>query len=256
MLILTLLTVWISHESVFEVFFNKLNWYLYSYVAFLIMLPFLRIIAQGSGAKTGLVFLMIAFLAYYTSGIKIPIGFAESFTNQLRLFSSDWASNCWNILFPMLGFLITAHRNKYEQSFGKNRITGFLLLTSVFSLIFGVFLIHYDIVHNASANLEQIRQHMILIPSCALFYFVQKLDLHSIKPVLKTILRTASASTFGIFLLETHTDLSSRIFSFTLILSPCIGRFGCCIISILVEFLVYGSFISLLKLVPFLKKVL
>lgn len=85
-------------------------------------------------------------------------------------------------------------------------------------------LMNYDINVNSGQNLEMIRQHAILLPSCFLFFALY--CIFSKKQVTEKkgkILTEMSASVFGIFLIETHTVYSLKIYEAVAVLIPNAG---------------------------------
>ena len=74
--------------SVFSIFATRLNWYLYAYCGYLLMLPILRIIAKNITIKQAKYFLLITIIVYSIEGVFIPLGVGENFTNSLTLFGA------------------------------------------------------------------------------------------------------------------------------------------------------------------------
>ena len=87
------------------ILFVKVNWYFYAYLAFLLMLPVLRVIAQKTPDRD----MRIAFIiimAFYSFGALIPVfDLYSPITQYLGLFTSSWPSNCWCIIFLLWGII-------------------------------------------------------------------------------------------------------------------------------------------------------
>ncbi|MFR5117450.1 MAG: acyltransferase family protein [Eubacterium sp.] len=107
MVILSILIVALipDSDSFLKTFFSGLNWYLYAYIGYLLMLPFLRILVNHMTRKDMRLFFILTAIAYSVSGILIPFrGVEEAFTGFLPIFSSPFGSSCWNLAFPVLAY--------------------------------------------------------------------------------------------------------------------------------------------------------
>jgi len=245
-------------ESLFTIFTGGLNWYLYSYLAYLFMLPFLRILAQHMNPADRKLFFLITVLAYTAGGVLIPFaGLHENLTGVMTLFNSGWASNCWQLTFPLLGFILVKYSEE-ETEDGRRRKTKYLLLAgAVLSLILCLVLVNYDMQYNGGANLEQIRQRSVLLPSCFLVYALYNASQsRKASGRIAVCVKELSAATFGIFLIDTHTTYSEQLFEFVLRCQPFAGRYLCSIFSILLEFAVYFLVVYVLRKIPGVKTVL
>lgn len=74
MVILSILIVTLipDSDSFLKTFFSGLNWYLYAYIGYLLMLPFLRILVNHMTRKDMRLFFILTAIAYSVSGILIP----------------------------------------------------------------------------------------------------------------------------------------------------------------------------------------
>jgi len=245
-------------ESLFTIFTTELNWYLYSYLAYLFMLPFLRILAQHMDKGDRQLFFLITVLAYTAGGILIPFaGLQENLTGVMTLFNSGWASNCWQLTFPVIGYLLVRYSEE-ETDACRKRKAGYLLLAgTALSLVLCLLLANHDVKYNGGANLEQIRQRSVLLPSCYLVYALyNSFRNRTVSGGAAGCVKALSAATFGIFLLDTHTTYSEKLFELTLNCQPYVGRYMCSILSILLEFAVYFLAVSVLRKIPGVKSVL
>jgi surface polysaccharide O-acyltransferase-like enzyme len=245
-------------ESLLTLFTSGLNWYLYSYLAYLIMLPFLRILAQHMTRDDRKLFFLISVIAYMLGGILLPFaGLRENLTGAMTLFTSGWASNCWQLTFPVIGYILVK-LSEEEKDAGRKRTIKLLLLSgAVFSLILCLLLVNYDMKFNGGANLEQIRQRSVLLPSCFLvFALYDSARNWNVSGPAAALIRNLSAATFGIFLIDTHTTYSQQLFEIALRCQPFAGRYVCSILSILLEFTVYFLAVYLLRKLPGIKEIL
>ncbi len=235
-----------------------LCWYLYAYVAFLVMLPFLRILVQNMNVCNAILYFSITIAAYSFSGLVWPFPFSEAFTGNMLLFNATWASGCWQLVFPILGYwIIKIQSIEGEKKTEKGLFYTFLIGTFI-SLAISLVLTLYDMNTNGGNNIDQIWQHANLLPACLIFYVITKVfgSKHVNNRFADGLLRELSAATFGIFLIETHTDFSEKIFEFGLLAEPYIGRYMCSIVSILCELVLYFIVIFLVRRIPIVRKVL
>ncbi len=248
----------VKADGFVSIYMTKLNWYLYAYIAYLFMLPFLRIMVQNMNKNQQKLFFILTIITYTLSGICIPLSLNEHFTGSMTLFSAPWASDCWQITFPILGFLLVNFSENEPHPDKRKSLGWVLLIGTILNFILAIFLMSYDIKANGSANHEQILQHSVLLPCCFIVYALhaclknKKLN----HQFLDNFLAELSGATFGIFLIETHTPYSAMIFNHIILLEPCIGRYMCSIVSILCEFIIYFMVVFLLRRIPYIKKLL
>ena len=70
-------------DGLFSIYATKLNWYLYAYIAYLFMLPFLRVLVQNMNSNQKKLFFILTTLIYTLSGIFIPLSISEHFTSNM-----------------------------------------------------------------------------------------------------------------------------------------------------------------------------
>ena len=242
--------------SLKDIFLSKLCWYLYAYVAFLFMCPFLRMIVIGinnssiyRGVDGGRLFIAITVPIYILSGLFIPFNINEYLTNNFIIYNSKWASSCWHIVFPVLGYIIA---NQYTDDCDKKKLVNKLMIGTVFSVLLGLALIDYDNYINNGMNLEQIRQHTIMLPSMLIFSvcIFSNSKIFNVK-----FFSVISSCVFGVFLIETHTSFSKMIYEIIIDTLKVGGGVGS-VLSIICEFVLYTSIVYVLKKIPFIDKVL
>lgn len=245
-------------ESLFMIFIGGLNWYLYGYLGYLFMLPFLRILVQHMNAGDRKLFFLISVTAYTLGGILVPFaGGHEYLTGALTLFSSEWASGCWQLTFPVLGYILVKYAEEETDADRRRRAGNLLLAGAVLSFILCLLLMNYDMKANGGADLEQIRQRSALLPSCFLIFTLYNYGRdRSMGPRTAAFVRALSAATFGIFLIDAHTTYSEQLFHLVLQLQPYTGRYLCSILSVLLEFAVYALAVSALRKIPGVRSVL
>lgn len=251
-----------------KTFLSGLNWYMYSYTAYLIALPFLRKMVKNMSGRDGMIFFAIAAAAYSFTEFLIPLsatGYSDLFTTQLRFFNSSWGSDCWHIMFPVLGYIIMkfsdsggtcVDADKYAKS--RKLFLAVLIAGSVISVAAADAFIIHDTKLNNWDNQENFREHAILLPACLIFYILYNAfkdkDFGSVRA--GRILGEVSASIFGVFLIETHTDLLKRTDNLLSVIDTRTGTIAGCLISIVVEFVICSAAIMLLRKIPYVKKLI
>lgn len=244
--------------TVLTIFTSKLNWYLYAYCAYLLMLPILRVISKNITIQLAYYFIWFTVVVYSIQGAFIPLGIGENFTCNLTLFGAAWASNCWHVTLPLCANMLFWIYESKENNFEKKRFIVYLALGSLVACIGAASLMQYDFINNGLENCEQILQHAILLPSCfivlGIYHLFETIEVESNK--VSSFLREVSLATFGVFLVETHTGVSQTIFSKVCVLEGIVGRYMCSIIAIICSFTLLTLVMCILRKVPGLKKVL
>lgn len=173
MVILSILIVALipDSDSFLKTFFSGLNWYLYAYIGYLLMLPFLRILVNHMTRKDMRLFFILTAIAYSVSGILIPFrGVEEAFTGFLPIFSSPFGSSCWNLAFPVLAYCLVSFSKHEENPDRKKRMLLILLIGTIASLVIAMLLMNYDLTAKHGKHMELIAQHAVLFPCCFIFY--------------------------------------------------------------------------------------
>lgn len=262
MVILSILIVTLipDSDSFLKTFFSGLNWYLYAYIGYLLMLPFLRILVNHMTRKDMRLFFILTAIAYSVSGILIPFrGMEEAFTGFLPIFSSPFGSSCWNLAFPVLAYCLVSFSKHEENPARKKRILLILLIGTIASLVIAMLLMNYDLTANHGKHMELIAQHAVLFPCCFIFYgLYEGFSEKSIRlPFSGKVLAEFSAATFGMFLIETHTEFSEQIFDFVASWFPhSAGPYLCSLLSIVLQLLLYFLAIFALRKIPPIRKIL
>lgn len=260
MLVLCMLTkvMYPNAGNPIQIFMTGLNWYLYSYVGYLMMLPFMRLLVKHMSIDDMKLFVILSAILYAAGGILIPFSnYTENFTGFFRIYNASWASDCWNFVFPILGYIFVQFAEREDIGISRKKIFYLLSLSTIVSIAICMQLMNYDINVNSGQNLEMIRQHAILLPSCFLFFALY--CIFSKKQVTEKkgkILTEMSASVFGIFLIETHTVYSLKIYEAVAVLIPNAGLYLCSIVSIMAQVVLYGLVIFVLRRIPIVRKVL
>lgn len=238
------------------IFFTGLNWYLYSYLAYLIMLPLLRNIVQHVTNEQIKTYIYLTTLLYSGYGVLIFLNYQCYILDNMMLYTTSWASGCWNMIFPLSGWMIC--KLAEDDNVENKKFNIFISCGAIISLIIGVALLSIEVHRFQGANVEMMRQHFIYLPTLFVFkacyhYF----HCHDIKPnILSKLISIISESTFGAFIFETHTSISENINGFMLN-HISFGQYKVECLSVLVELIVFTVITVILKcVIPPLRKLL
>ena len=246
--------------NIVKTFASGLNWYLYAYLGFLLMLPFLRNLVNSLNKEKVTLFYALTFGFYSVQALSIVFGLNFSLFSNVPLFNSYYASSCWMIIFPIAGYFVANTDNIYTDKKDLKAFRLLLVVSSVLSVAVSVLLMTYDIKNNNSANLEQLRQHFIFAPSCAVFYFCKAFvdkHQHKITKVPAKIITEVSAATFGMYLLEVFTLISEKLYNqIVVITSPYVGTYLSSFVSIFLCIIIYIVIVVPIRKIPFINKIL
>ena len=258
-----------------RVFFGELNWYLYAYLAFLLMLPFLRLIAQNADEGQQKLYLLLTFLFYSISGLFLFLGVDAKLLDNMPLFNTVYASNCWQLTFPLAGYFI-ANVIKTGNSAKVRKLTIAAVIATAINLLQGEILFSLDRFVKDGLNLEMMRQHACFGPACLIFILCllwaekrAREDAEESEDTEETdknvsdhgfgsrLLTEVSAATLGVFLIETHTNFSGLL-SLKIVEWPILADlpYTRSILAVAIEFVVYSLFVILLRRIPGVKKIL
>lgn len=245
-------------RSIFQCLGNS-NWYLFAYLTYLILLPFIRPMIRGMNRNAVKLFFVLAFLVYPISGIMAGLGAQNQFSYYMVYFTSDWPSKCWHLMFPILGYYLANDEYFTAQKNEKKNLV-VLIIATLLNLLCGAVMMIFDVKNSGGANLEMIRQFFILAPTCLIFYAC-KLTFDRIQDkvpaVLSKLIVMLSSATFGVYLLEVYTPISHDIYN---AIGPRIvnyvGVYLSYLLPIFVSLCVYTIIILILKKIPYVKKLL
>ena len=225
-------------------------WYLYSYIALLVSLPFLRSIAKDL-TKTKAIYLIVVYL---TIRYIVPL-------TELLLFNNNYKMNgrisgvflCADIFFlPLMGHYV---ENCINKKMGKYQILA-IWGVNVLTLIFAMYAT--SLVNATTAN--DINQTYISLFSStnaiAIYLTIKNINFEKISNKLKKVLLHTSGCTFGIYLIHLlfmriiNTRPETEIFYG---LSTIIQIAIWFAISIVVMFISY-ALIAIAKKMPIIKK--
>lgn len=110
MLVLSIVNMYkdVSFYGFYKCFFVDLNWYLYAYILFLLMLPFLRNLVKCDD-NTKIIFIFIVGFFYAVAGQAIVTNinpFAGMTNNAQSIFYHNGTHGGWNIIYPISGYFM------------------------------------------------------------------------------------------------------------------------------------------------------
>ena len=264
LIVMALCTLWscwrnLNVTDIVTVFTRKLNWYLYAYLAFLLLLPLMRILARGMDGKVRRWYILTCILLGAVNGCLVYAQQSFSVFSYTAPLASAWGSAGWHMIFPLLGYVLStpapeegggsAPRNED----GKHLAALFLLAAA--SIACSVLLMRLDIQNSQEAHIEQLRQHFVVAPACFVFLACRKME--KFLPEIP-LLPVISGCTFGIFLLDVNTEWRGRIYNFfDKMMGETVGMFGTSLLAIAVEAVAFGFLIwAVKKIFPPARKLL
>ena len=233
--------------------FSQANWYIYSYIGYLLMLPILRMVVKNAEDAIGKYYLIVVALVYSIIGILLVFSKQQSFTKYMPLFATDWAPYCWNIIFPVSAVFLY----RLGQGENKEKISVCLRVGTAGTLIVASYLLYYDVRNNGGANLESIIQHSIIFPTWDIFYSLTSKKIRIESNKIANLVSNLSKNTFGMYIIEISTPLSPIYINMLVNKNELLcGTFINWIIAIVIEFVLYNVMILGLRKMPFVKRIL
>ena len=244
-----------SFVHLVDVFFTGLNWYLWAYFDYLLMLPFLRKIALHSSFELSRSYVILVALFYTASGFLSWANYYTGIIDHAPLFNTQFGSLCWAFIFPLTGYWIDKYFDQYKPYVLRFFLPGTLLTVGA-----SVYLAVTDFLATQGVNQEVVRVQFIFLPSCLIFCICRMI--HEKVPLFRfagvnRFLTALAGTTFGIFLIETHTNLINQI-NWQLSQSA-IGSINPYLlgwVSLLLQFCICAAGVWLLKKIPYVKKLL
>ncbi len=222
-------------------------WYLYSYIGFLLLLPFLRSMVKNMEKKdfiylfVGHIVLVgiIPCLEFCLSGGKVTLN--DSFSSVIFVTQ--------NIFFALMGYFI---ERVWNEQIGKKTVLC-LISGSIVSIFATCAITHYQLISSVE-NTEQIERFFecfISIPAIAVFILIKSISRKIKGNRIQKILSVLGASVFGVYLIEKFVRvLTEKVY---IVLSPIVGSFvaslGWCFATCCVALVI----IVILKHIPFVK---
>ena len=93
--------------NIIKTFAKGLNWYLYAYLGFLFMLPFLRALVNNVNKQKISLFFFLTFGFYSAQAFSTVLGLNFLLFDNVTLFNARHGSSCWMLIFPIAGYFIS-----------------------------------------------------------------------------------------------------------------------------------------------------
>lgn len=224
-------------------------WYLYAYLAYILMLPILRKLARAMTDKEYMWMFLLYGLIQSLTILEYLIWKGTASHN--RHFSFFITTNY--VFYPLMGYYID-QRMKNEQFQWKKLLI--LIITSVVSVIICCFMTQYHctlIDEWKESSCQTFFSTLIFLPAITVFYAVKMWFInHSLSDRTCSIIKAAGGTTFGIYLAEFICRQETKpVFIWV---EPYLHTFPACWIWILVACICGGILTLLLKRIPGIKK--
>lgn len=176
-------------------------WYLYSYIAFLLMLPLLRRMAQAMRETE---FLYLAAVSLLLTGV-IPMAEELLFKGACTL-NSDLRGALFvtgNMVYPLLGYYMEHVMPKERIS--RKRITAGIVLSGL-SLLASAYLTFFQAKHTgvlSEGESQAFFSSFIMIPACTVYIGAKMLFENARIPEwVRKLLLVGGSTAFGVYLLD------------------------------------------------------
>lgn len=222
-------------------------WYLYAYIAILLILPFLQKMVQQLSTVH---FYYLIALHFIILGILPIVQYFIQPNLYLHRYLQIPIATPLTIFYFIIGYFI----DRQKHLLGKKQLT-LLGILAIISLLINAFVVMYHVKQVGISNLttvERFHNTLFLFPTLFTFIAIKKLHL-SIKLPTKLITYLGSL-TFGIYLMERL--LWSKTHVIFKLLQPLLPDILACFIWIFCAFLLGVIIVSLLKKVPFINKII
>ena len=225
-------------------------WYLYTYLAYILMLPFIRKIARGMEGKD---FIWMIVLMTITSFLQI----ADYTIFKGKYFHNSHLSFFISVnylLYPVLGYYL-------EHKVSRDRYNWKILLIlagcSVLILVMLTFLAHLRCTSLQSWKEDDIPYYgcFEFLPTATVFIVAKMLFIRfPAKQRTQKALSAIAGTTFGLYLFEGifRTELGFVLIGMKIIIHPYVA----CWLWVLTVWVIGGGIIFLIRLIPGVKKVL
>lgn len=230
-------------------------WYLYSFAALILMIPFLRktAINMSNNEYIYLITLNIIFL-----GILPIIWFLyDKGNSSIEENFSPLIATSGYIVYPLVGYFI---EHRVKQQYYNRKISCLLLISSIICIGISCIMTQYHA--NIKGILEEHTSQtfynlLLLIPSITMFYLVKYFFTHiPIPEWINKLIILIGSTTFGIMLLENIIREQTLIYFFNIRHALHIPYMLACLIWVMCIFFIGMLITIVLKKIPLLKKLI
>lgn len=226
-------------------------WYLYAYLAYILMLPLIRKLAVSMTKRE----YQWMFLAY---GMMQMLSIADYILWKGDAihnghFSFFITSNY--IFYPLMGYYMD--QKMKEEEFTRKKAV-ILIAASIAAILVCCFLTDYRctrINEWTEAGCQLFFNTLIFLPTITVYYITRMWFLkHDVNEKVCRLITVVGGTTFGIYLTELMCRIETKFVFYYL--QPLIHTFPACLIWILTACLLGGTIVLLLKRIPWLGKFL
>ena len=226
-------------------------WYLYAYIGFLLMLPFLRAAAARLKEKE-YIYLLIAHIIFTVFfAVLDHFIFKEGHNTDFSITIIIET----NVFYPLMGYYIenVMDSSRFRQ---KNYWSaGILSLIAVFVTI-GISILYYQIQREALDidAYQTFFEVLLCVPAISLFFILKGVIRVKEGSAWYRILSCIGGAVFGVYLIDPLLRglLSSHVHR---LLDPIVGSFVSALALVMIVMILGTSVICLLKSIPYLKKI-
>lgn len=223
-------------------------WYLYMYIAFLLILPFLQKLVKGLGDEY-LIYMVLIAIAMSCISLMELLLFQGRLTLNIH-FSFAWLPDI--ILYPCVGYYLE-HRLQITK---KNTVIAGIV--NVVCLALSAFLTYYYTVHpslNATIGSTTFHKRFVLINAVSVFMLIKLLtqNLRTDLAITRVLLSMGSC-TFGIYLIHKFILFTPYRLKVLKVFYKFIhDRMAACLLYCLFVFLACYLIVLVLKKIPLIK---
>lgn len=239
-----------SFSNSISLLLNGMNWYFYAYLGFLLLLPIYRSVAVNLKREDWKYILILVVITNILFSVLRVLNIDIAVLNNLQPIASSWASSSWQCIFPLMGYFLMENKelfNKYSKK---------IFLGCLSSIVFSMFLIRMDIIKNGGANYEMLHQYCTILPSIYIFGSIITEDKKISKNnYLNKFISICAPLTFGMFILETQTNLGGFLFmKMYQLLGANMNRILISWIAIILKFIIFSMIVYILRLIPLVRR--
>lgn len=225
-------------------------WYLYAYLAYTLMLPFIRKLAWEMTKKDFLWFLSMYSFAAILTILDYTVFNGKYFHNEnFSLFI------CMQyVFFPITGYFLDA---KLEKKYYTRKTAYILLAFGFFAIFLCALLTHLHFKSSTiwDGNDPPFFGAMIYFPAIVAFFYAKRWSTdHKLGKRAEKMLAGISGTTFGLYLFERIVRLETQfIYEF---MNTVIHPYLACWVWIIIACVIGGSAVFLVKQIPGIKKLI
>lgn len=212
-------------------------WFLYSYLAFLVMLPILRPLAQNIPEK-GVLYLILLQICF--GSLRIMISYYTGISVSDYFEFNGMLQN--NIFYPLVGYGLTRFIKEEKSFLSRDNILRNIAVIPMMVITERIMHVEYQEIYLT-----------IWIPVVSVILFMDIKILfrqENLSEKAKKILAEVGSCVFGCYLISGLVGTGGKLGFLYQMAAPVIGELPTCILRIVCDFLVQMSIVMVLKRVP------